>query len=80
MPWHAAHTVVGCQLIGSGPALGGVGVMEFDVIGSSLTLSLDGVVIATARVTAIARPGAIGIRFIGLSLGFCSFGALFPIG
>lgn len=52
-------------LLASAPVADGSGLLTFDVVGSSLKLSLDGVLLATARDNAIAGPGRAGIRFIG---------------
>ena len=58
------HGAAGWVLIASGAAAGGSGTLRFEVVGSSLTLSLNGRQIAAAFDTAITRAGAVGIRFV----------------
>ena len=52
-------------LLASAATADGVGLLAFDVVGSSLKLSLDGVLLVSARDTFISGPGRIGIRLIG---------------
>jgi len=59
------NTGLGWRILNSGPALGGSGVLQFDVAGSALTLYLNGKKIAAAYSTAIPGPGALGTRFVG---------------
>ena len=59
------NTGLGWRILNSGPALGGSGVLQFDVAGSALTLYLNGKKVAAAYSTAIPGPGALGIRFVG---------------
>ena len=53
------------KLLASVPVAGGSGRIRFDCIGSSLTLFLNGVKIASAHDTTLTAPGAVGIRLAG---------------
>lgn len=52
-------------LLGEGPAPAAGGILRFDLLGSSLSLSLDGTPVATATDAAIAGPGRVGLRGLG---------------
>ena len=53
------------KVLASVPVSVGSGRIRFDCIGSSLSLYLDGVKIASARDTTLAGPGAVGLRLTG---------------
>ncbi len=53
------------KLLASVPVAGGSGRIRFDCIGSSLSLFLNGVKIASAHDTTLTAPGAVGIRLAG---------------
>jgi len=53
------------KLLASVPVAGGSGRIRFDCIGSSLSLYLNGVKIASAHDTTLTKPGAVGIRLAG---------------
>jgi len=53
------------QLLAARAAPKGSGLLQFDVVGSSLTLSLNGQVLLGVRDNAITRPGSVGMRITG---------------
>jgi len=53
------------QLLAARAAPRGSGMLQFDVVGSSLTLSLNGRVLLAAHDNAITRPGSVGVRITG---------------
>jgi subtilisin family serine protease len=53
------------KLLASTPVAGGSGRIRFDCIGSSLTLYLNGVKLASVRDTTLPGPGAVGLRLAG---------------
>lgn len=55
----------GWVLLASGTAPGGSGTLQFDVVGTAMTLFLNGRRIAAASNRAITGPGTLGIRFSG---------------
>lgn len=55
----------GWTILSSGTALGGSGVLRFDVAGSALTLYLNNRKLAAASNRALMGAGALGIRFVG---------------
>lgn len=62
-------------LLAEGPASAASGRLRFDVIGTSLTLSLDGSTIAAANDAAIAGAGKVGMRGLGLGVAVETFEA-----
>ena len=52
-------------LVATAPAIGGSGTLRFDVVGSSLTLSLNGRQLAAAYDSTLSGAGAMGLRFVG---------------
>ena len=62
-------------LLAEGPASAASGRLRFDVIGTSLTLSLDGSTIAAANDAALAGPGKVGMRGLGLGVAVDTFEA-----
>jgi hypothetical protein len=53
------------QLLAARAAPRGGGLLGFDVVGSSLTLSFNGRTLLQVRDTAITRPGSVGVRITG---------------
>jgi hypothetical protein len=53
------------KLLASVPVPGGSGRIRFDCIGSSLSLYLNGVKIASVHDTTLTAPGAVGLRLAG---------------
>ena len=60
-----ANNGAGWRILSSGVSPGGSGILRFDVVGSALTLFLNGRQITAAANTAITGPGTMGIRFVG---------------
>ena len=54
------------KLIAARATSSGSGRMQFDVVGSSLTLSLNGRVLVRAQDSTITRPGTVGVRLTGI--------------
>ncbi len=52
-------------LLAEGPAAAATGTLRFDVVGTSLTLSLDGTTLAAVTDAAISTPGSVGMRALG---------------
>ena len=59
------NTGAGWVVLASGLSPGGSGIMRFEVVGTALTLFLNGRQIAAASNKAITGPGTLGIRFVG---------------
>ncbi len=59
------NTGTGWVVLASGLSPGGSGIMRFEVVGTALTLFLNGRQLAAASNKAIAGPGTLGIRFVG---------------
>jgi len=59
------NTGAGWVVLASGLSPGGSGVMRFEVVGTALTLFLNGRQLAAASNKAITGPGTLGIRFVG---------------
>ena len=55
----------GWVVLASGPAVGGSGILRFDVAGTALTLFLNDKKIAAASNRALTAPGTVGLRFNG---------------
>jgi len=53
------------QLLAARAAPRGGGLLQFDVVGSSLTLSLNGRTLLGVHDNAITRPGSVGVRITG---------------
>jgi subtilisin family serine protease len=62
-------------LLASGAAGGSAGLLEFTVVGSSLSLSFNGSVVATASDTAITGAGGVGLRQWGAGVAVDDFAA-----
>ena len=45
----------------------GSGLLQFDVVGNSLTLSFDGRKLISVRDNALSRPGTAGMRITGIT-------------
>jgi subtilisin family serine protease len=59
------NTGAGWVLLASGLSPGGSGIMRFEVVGTALTLFLNGRQLAATSNRAITGPGTLGIRFVG---------------
>ena len=63
------------QLLAARATPRGGGLLEFDVVGSSLTLSFSGRALLRVHDNAITRPGSVGVRITGAGNRFDIFGA-----
>ena len=63
------------QLLAARASPRGSGLLEFDVVGNSLTLSLNGRVLLGVHDSAVAGPGTVGVRITGIGNRFDNFHA-----
>jgi len=61
------------RLLGMRPAQRGSGLMQFNVVGNRLTLSLDGRLLVDLHDNAITRAGSVGVRTSGIGSRFYDF-------
>jgi hypothetical protein len=55
------------KLLGMRPVTRGSGLLQFDVVGSRLTLSYNGQRLIDVHDNAITRPGSAGVRISGIA-------------